>query len=107
TTWVEHDSGIAGNGIIGLQIHGESKGEVSFRNVSLEELPNPGVPTEAEVLSRFGDGQPSLPLESFVRGKFQLGKNEMIAFVGQENLVREQEAGELESQLAYDFSAKN
>src|SRR5262245_32557906 len=105
-SWVERDPGIDTEGVIALQIHGNCKAEISFRNITLEELPKTSVPTQTEALSRFGDGQPGAPLQPFENGKFILGENEVVVFVGQENLVRDQKAGELESILASSFAAK-
>jgi len=105
-SWVERDPAINTEGVIALQIHGNCKAEISFRNITIEELPKPGVPTQAEVLSRFGDGQPGAPLPPFASGKFTLGGNEVVVFVGQENFVRDQKAGELESILASSFAAQ-
>jgi putative membrane-bound dehydrogenase-like protein len=62
------------------------------------------VPTQEEVLRRI-----ALPTSDtaspppFVDGKFSLMKNEVIAFVGQENFVREQKSGHLEARLASAF----
>lgn len=51
-TWVETDSSIEPEGLIALQIHGGCKAVISFRNISIEELPDTDVPTEGEALSR-------------------------------------------------------
>ena len=59
-TWVERDEGIDAEGVIALQIHGNCKAEISFRNITIEELPSPAGKTQAEVLRRFGEGQPVL-----------------------------------------------
>ena len=104
--WVEREPGIEDTGVIALQIHGNCKAEISFRNLSIDVLPDSAVPPEAEILSRFGSAQPSAPVGAFADGKFALGTNEVVVFVGQENLVRESKAGELESLLASAFAAK-
>lgn len=104
--WVESEPGIEDTGVIALQIHGNCKAEISFRNLSIEELPASAVPPEAEILSRFGRAQPGLPIGPFADGKFALGTNEVVVFVGQENSVRESKAGELEALLASAFAAK-
>src|SRR5687768_94680 len=106
-SWVERDPAIDTAGVIALQIQRNCKAEISFRNITIEELPKPNVPTQTEVLSRFGDGQPATPLSSFTNSKFTLGENEMIVFVGQENFVRDQKAGELESILALSFAPQD
>ncbi|KAF0178012.1 MAG: putative cytochrome c precursor [Limisphaerales bacterium] len=104
--WVEQEKGIEDTGVIALQIHGNCKAEISFRNISIDELPSSAIPPEAEILSRFGIAQPSVPVGPFAEGKFALGTNETIVFVGQENFVRESKAGELEALLASAFAAK-
>ena len=104
--WVEREPGIADTGVIALQIHGNCKAEISFRNLSIDVLPDSAIPPEAEILSRFGTAQPSVPVGAFADGKFALGTNEVVVFVGQENLVRESKAGELEALLATAFAAK-
>ncbi len=106
-TWVESDKSIEQEGPIALQIHGNCKAEISFRNIFIEELPISEVPLEGEVLSRFGSGQPALPHPAFENAKFNLKTNEVVVFVGQENFVREQKAGPLEALLATGFAAKN
>ena len=104
--WVEREPGIDSTGAIALQIHGNCKAEISFRNLSIEVLPDSAIPAEAEILSRFGAAQPTAPVGPFTDGKFSIGTNEVVVFVGQENLVREQKAGELEAQLAMAFAAQ-
>src|SRR5262245_45468529 len=71
-SWVERDPNIAAEGLIALQIHGNCKAEIAFRNITMEELPSPTVPTESEVLERFGEGQPGAPMAAFAGGKFSL-----------------------------------
>lgn len=102
--WVERDDSIAREGKLALQIHGGCKAEISFRNISIEELPDASVPPPAEVLSRFGSGQPKLPAPPLDGPRFAPEKDETLVFVGQENLVREQKAGELEAILAVGWS---
>ena len=46
-TWVERAEGIEGEGVIALQIHGNCKAEIAFRNISIEELPAPVGRTQA------------------------------------------------------------
>ncbi len=106
-SWVERAPGIAAEGLIALQIHGNCKAEISFRDITLEELPSPTLPTASEIFERFGDGQPGVPVAAFTSGKFALGDKEAVVFVGQENFVRDQKAGELEAQLAVAFAAQN
>ena len=104
--FTERDSGIELDGFIALQIHGNCKAEISFRNISIEPLPDALVPSEPEILGRFGEGKPSPPLPGWINGKFALGTNETVVFIGQENFVREQKVGELESLLAAGYAAK-
>ncbi len=104
--WVERADGIEADGLIALQIHGNCKAEIAFRNISIEELPAPAGRTQTEIFRRFGEGQPRAALAPFPDGKFQLGSNETVVFIGQENFVREQRAGELEAQLASAFAEK-
>jgi hypothetical protein len=104
--FVETDKSIDTSGYVALQIHGNNKAEISYRNVSIEELATPGLPTEAEILSRFGEGQPVAPLTPFPGGRFQLGNNEVVVFIGQENFVRDSKSGEMEARLATHFAAK-
>jgi len=104
--WVESEKGIEDAGVIALQIHGNCKAEISFRNLTIDELPASAIPPEAEILSRFGTAQPGVPVGPFADGKFALGANEVVVFVGQENFVRESKAGELEALLASAFAAK-
>jgi len=106
-SWIERDPAIDSEGVIALQIHGNNKAEISFRNIIAEELPKPSVPTVTEVLSRFGDGQPGAPLPPFANGRFTLDEKDVVVFVGQENFVRDQKAGEIESMLASAFAAQN
>jgi hypothetical protein len=38
-SYTEADSGVAADGLIALQIHGNCKAEIEFRNLAMEELP--------------------------------------------------------------------
>ncbi len=65
------------------------------------------VPPREEILARFamgGDREGGTPSAPFKDGVFELGENEGVVFVGQENFVREQKAGELEALLAAEFA---
>ncbi|MBM3821599.1 MAG: DUF1080 domain-containing protein [Verrucomicrobia bacterium] len=105
-TWVERDPAIETEGVIALQIHGDCKAEISFRNITLEVLPDSIIPPEAEILGRIGHGQPALPTPEFPGGIFELGTNEVVVLVGQENFVREQKSGALETLLASGFASQ-
>jgi len=104
--WLESDPAIESSGLIALQIHGDCKAEISFRNLRIEELTPPPVPPQAEILSRFGEGQPRIPQPPFPNARFQLGDNETIVFVGQENFVRDHRAGEMEARLMQAHAAR-
>ena len=65
------------------------------------------IPPEADILGRFGSGQPVVPYAAFPGAHLTLNTNELILFVGQENLVREQKVGELEALLALGFKEKH
>jgi putative membrane-bound dehydrogenase-like protein len=54
-------------------------------------------------LTRLGDGTDAGPVGKFENGKFALTGEDMVVFVGQENLVRDQKSGELEALLASAF----
>ncbi len=104
--YTEREPGIDLDGFIALQIHGKCKAEASYRNIVIEELAGDLVPTETEILGRFGDEPTGTPLPAFPNATFALGDKETIVFAGQENLVREQKSGELESLLAAGFAAQ-
>jgi len=94
-------------GLIGLQIHGECKAEIRFRNITLDPLTEVPVVTKGAVFNRFGEPKSAwTPPATFKDGKFELGQDEVVVFIGQENLVREAKSGELESRLATAFAAK-
>lgn len=98
--WVETNATVEASGWIALQIHGGCKAEISFRNITVDEVSRPAIAPEAEVLGRFGDAQPSWPPGPFEGGTFGLGDGETVAFVGQENTVRHQKSGDLEALMA-------
>ncbi|MBD3628623.1 MAG: DUF1080 domain-containing protein [Cyclobacterium sp.] len=105
-TYQEQEEDIPLEGHIALQIHGDSKAEISFRNLHIEELDDTVIPTNEAILSRFGTLQNRLPVPAFEEGNFQLEEEDVVVFVGQENFVREQRSGELESLLATGFARK-
>lgn len=95
-------------GLIGLQIHGNNKAEIHYRNIVLDPLNDLPVTTKEAVLSRFGEAKSSwVPPAPFKERKFDLNDNEVVVFIGQENLVREAKSGAIESRLAAAFAAKN
>ncbi|MFM9167726.1 MAG: family 16 glycoside hydrolase, partial [Verrucomicrobiota bacterium] len=94
-------------GLIGLQIHGNCKAEIRVRNITLDPLTDVPVTTRDEVLNRFGEPRkPWTPPAPFKEGKFELGQDEVVVFIGQENLVREAKSGEIEARLATAFADK-
>ena len=62
------------------------------------------VPPAGEIYSRFGLGKPGEPIAGFAGGKFAMAAGEVVVFIGQENLVREQKSGVMESKLAAGFA---
>lgn len=105
--YTEREAGIDKEGVIALQIHGNNKAVVSYRNISIETLPELLVPDEKDVLNRFGNPEnPKTSYAPFKGGKFVLESNEIVVLTGQTNLVLESKSGELESILASAF-AKN
>ncbi|MBB5039446.1 PVC-type heme-binding CxxCH protein [Prosthecobacter dejongeii] len=105
--YTERAPDIAPKGLIALQIHGNCKAEIAFRNIVIEEMPDALVPGEKEILNRFGNPDsaqlPSLP---FKDGKFSVAPHEILVLAGQTNLVREQKAGELEAILTHALVEK-
>ena len=95
-------------GLIGLQIHGNNKAEIHYRNIVLDPLNDLPVTTKEAVMNRFGEAKSAwVPPSPFKDGKFGLSQDEVVVFIGQENLVREAKSGEIESRLAAAFAAKN
>lgn len=105
--FTENTPDIDNFGLIALQIHGNSKAEISFRNITIEDIPDSAVPPEIAILSRFGEQLSPAPLKPFEGQKFTLGDREVVVFVGQENFVREQKSGALEAHLATAFAAQH
>ncbi len=92
-------------GLIGLQIHGNCKAEIRFRNITIDPMTDVPVTTREAVLSRFGEPKSAwTPPAPFKDGKFGLGQEEVVVFIGQENLVREAKAGEIEYRLAAAYA---
>ncbi|MGK0185646.1 MAG: glucose/arabinose dehydrogenase/mono/diheme cytochrome c family protein [Verrucomicrobiales bacterium] len=60
------------------------------------------------VTARFGKPQKKVRIfsEPFADQRFSLGADEVVVFVGQENMVRVQKSGELEARLAMIFAAQ-
>ena len=95
-------------GLIGLQIHGNNKAEIRYRNITLDPLNEVPVVTKGDVFNRFGEPKAAWsPPAPFKDGKFSLGQDEVVVFIGQENFVREAKSGEIEARLATAFADKN
>jgi glucose/arabinose dehydrogenase/mono/diheme cytochrome c family protein len=106
--YTETEADIERNGVIALQIHGDNKAVVSYRNIVIEALADDVVPVEKEILNRFGNpNSPAVTLPAFNQGQFSIEQNETIVFTGQTNFVREQKAGELEAILAHAYAANS
>ena len=73
-SYVEEEERIEQTGKIALQIHGNCKAEIAFRNLMLEVLPDPVVPPSSVISSRFGEGQsrkPHPPLKESPLNRFK------------------------------------
>jgi len=103
--YTEPDPGIPRSGIIGVQIHGDAKSQVWYRNITIEELgPKKESATPKGPTARFADSFPPLPREPFPGGKFQIREGEVVVFTGGTNMVRLVEDGSLESMIALSSS---
>lgn len=106
--YTEREASIEKDGFIALQIHGNCKAVIQYRNITLDALPDALVPAEEDILSRFGNpASAAVTLPAFKDGKFGLESGEVLVFTGQTNLVREQKSGELESVLATAYAKQN
>ena len=106
-TYLETDLDIPQDGKIALQIHGACRAVIAFRNLTIEELPPAEKPSEEESVGRLGPRTPAAPLAPYTGGVFELGREEVIAFIGQENLVRERDSGALEARLTLGYASQN
>ncbi|MBX7210080.1 MAG: DUF1080 domain-containing protein [Verrucomicrobiaceae bacterium] len=103
--YTEREPDIEKEGLIALQIHGNNKAVISYRNITIDVLPDNLVPDEKEVLGRFGNpDNAAVTLPAFKNGKFVMENEDVVVFAGQTNLVREQKSGELESVLASAYA---
>ncbi|HRE80124.1 MAG TPA: DUF1080 domain-containing protein [Opitutaceae bacterium] len=108
--YTEREPGIEQEGLIALQIHGACKAVISFRNVTLVELPDDLVPTEAEILKRLSSNVDSAlsitasgtEKSSAVEG---LPPQSLVVTLGQGNLDRGSRTGILEAMLSQAFRA--
>ena len=104
--YVEADAAIPQDGLIALQIHGNCKAEISYRNLTIEVLPD-DLATRSPVIERFADvAAPARAASTWPDGRFSLGENETVVFIGQENLVRLSRHGSLEARLAAACAAQ-
>lgn len=103
--FTESEQGIPSHGLIALQIHGNCKAEIAFRNILIDELPSTPARDTTEALNRLGTPRPADRREPF-QDRFDLDAADRVAFVGQANFVRHQKAGELESALAQHHASK-
>ena len=105
--YTERAPDIAPKGLIALQIHGNCKAEIAFRNIVIEEMPDALVPGQKEILNRFGDPDAAqAPAQPFKDGKFAVQPGEILVMAGQTNLVREQKSGELEAAITQGLAEK-
>lgn len=94
-------------GYIGLQIHGNNKAQVYYRNITIDTLSEGLVPPRDQILRRFGEPDAPKPeLKPFKEGRFEVGDAETVVLVGQENFVREAKSGDLEARLLSAYKAK-
>lgn len=97
--YAEQDPDIAQTGIIAVQIHGNGKTIVQYKDIEIQELP----PIKA--VNRFGDPQdPVRPREAFPGQRFSLQPGDVVVFTGQTDIVRARHSGHLESLLAVQFA---
>ncbi|HVJ46455.1 MAG TPA: PVC-type heme-binding CxxCH protein, partial [Luteolibacter sp.] len=105
--YTEKDPKIPLNGKLGLQIHGGCKAVISFRNITIEPLPDDILPDQSQILGRFGNTEMAAAKPApFTDGKLSLLENETIIFTGQTNLAREQKSGMLEGIITQINAAK-
>ncbi len=106
--FTETEAGISQEGLIALQIHGGAKSEISYRAISIEELPaTAAAPAIGEPRNRFAaDAIPEPVRTPFPGGKFTLGEKETVVMTGGTNFVREAKSGALESLLARAYATQ-
>ena len=105
--YTESAPGLPPDGRIALQIHGDCKAVIAFRNISIEPLPDKLAPGMEEILNRFGDSSaPSVTPAPFQEGRFTVTPGEVIVLTGQTNLVRTQKSGDLEARLGFCLAAQ-
>lgn len=104
--YVEQDAQIVQDGLIAMQIHGNCKAEIAYRALEIETLPD-DLATRSPVIERFADvDAPVRAPTTWPDGRFVLGENETVVFIGQENLVRASRSGQLEALMASACAAQ-
>ncbi len=102
--YVEQDVNIEQSGHIALQIHGKCKAEIAFRNVVITDLPDDPKIDAEDIIARITEPRLITKPTPF-QGQQLIGEsNETVVFLGQENLVRDNRAGVLESYLAASWA---
>lgn len=104
--FTETEPGIDREGLIALQIHGNAKSEIRYRNITLDDLAPAAGAQAGEPLQRFATPQAKTSREPFAGGQFKLEPGEVIVLAGETNFVREQKSGALESRLAARFAGE-
>jgi len=99
--FTEQDKDIPRTGVIAVQIHGDAKSQVWYKDIVIEELSEkkPAAETKGPT-ARFADPLPAPPREPFKDGKFEIRPGEVIVFTGGTNMVRLVENGWFEASLA-------
>ena len=105
--YTEREPGIETDGFIALQIHGNCKAEIAFRDISIEVLPDGLVPSETEIMKRLQVepvAQSAPGRKAAMPNSPLLQAGDVIATMGQANLDRDARAGVLESVLNIAFA---
>lgn len=99
--YTEQDANIPRTGVIAVQIHGDAKSQVWYKEIIIEELGGNKPAAEPKgPTARFADPLPAPPREPFKDGKFEIRPGEVIVFTGGTNMVRLVENGWFEASLA-------
>lgn len=105
--FTETDASVSRTGMIAVQIHGGATSIVRYKDLMIEELPASQDPSVSAPATAEGPASrmteklpPPVKLSPFVNGQFALGKDDVVVFTGSENMVLEQRAGAIETQLA-------
>lgn len=105
-SYTEKDQSLEQSGLIALQIHGDCKAVIAFRNLQIEELSDDNFPTESQALNRLKGSEIGKFVESKNGLPLEIAASEVIAFVGQANWVSAQKSGELEALLGQIWKDK-